>query len=97
MSYYNPVNFFFVLTMCALIAAQLGALLAGSQLVWLVLAAEIYVFYRIYSAFTERSSEPSAWYSVIFGAFVILTIASVVLFGMISPIGGITSLIALLA
>ncbi|MDA7946144.1 MAG: hypothetical protein MPJ78_01560 [Hyphomicrobiaceae bacterium] len=96
MSLYNPISFFFALTMCAVIAMQFGALFSGSQLVWLVLAAELYVFYRVYSAFKERTPERSRWYPVIFYAFVFATIASVVLIGMVSPLGGMTALISLL-
>ena len=96
MSLYNPISFFFALVICALVAGELGSLLAGSQVVWLIMVAELAAFYWLYRTFKARSAEKRSWYSVIFVAFAFLTLASVFFIGMISPIGGITALISLL-
>jgi len=96
-SLYNPISFFFVLTMCALIAEQLAMLFKGNNsLVILIFAAELFAFFYVYRNFKQRTAERNVWYAVIFGSFVLLSLTSLFLIGMVSPIGGITALINLL-
>lgn len=97
MSLYNPIGFFFVLTMCALIAEQLAILFKGNNsLVILVFAGELYAFFYLYQHFRRRTAQGNVWFATIFGAFVFLSLTSLLLIGMVSPVGGITALINLL-